>query len=351
VTEKNKPQIIVGKSDRGSRFRSAIRAALFRPELTALVSTAVVFIFFAAYAGDQGFLTLTGTRNYVQVASHIGIIACPITLLLVAGEFDLSVGTMMGAAGIAVAYPIVYLDWPLWAALLSGVALAVAVGTINGLLTVKVNISSFLVTLGMMFVLRGLTLALTLMAIGTTQIYGIKAALTGDLLLPLFSGRFLNMPVSLYWWLFIVVLTTYFLTSTRIGNWIYASGGDREAAIKLGVPIASLKIGLFIATALAAVLVAVLNMLYADIADVAQGTGKEFEGITAAVVGGAATTGGLGSPVGAAFGALMFGMISQGFFYTNINDNWFYAIVGGMLILAVIINKLIRDASTRGRGK
>lgn len=325
------------------------RTIMLRPELTALISTIAVFAFFAFSAGDQGFLSFSGTRNYLQVAANIGIIACPITLLLVAGEFDLSVGTMVGAAGIAVALPVVHLDWPLWAAILSGLSVAILVGTINGWLTVRVGIPSFLATLGVMFILRGLTLALTLMSIGTTQIYGIKAKLVGDPLFALFSSKLFGLSPSVYWCIGVVAFTTYFLTNTRTGNWIYASGGDQEAAIKLGVPVAPLKIALYIGAAVSAVLVAILNMAYADLADVSQGVGKEFEAITAAVVGGAATTGGLGSPMGAVIGALMFGIISQGFFYTDINDNWFYALMGGMLIIAVVINKYVRAAAMRSR--
>lgn len=324
-----------------------LRAAFLRPELTALVSTVAVFAFFAISAGDQGFLTFTGTRNYLQVAAEIGIIASPITLLLVAGEFDLSVGTMVGAAGIAVAYPIVHLGWPLWAALLNGLVLATIVGCANGFLVVRLGIPSFLATLGMMFFLRGLTLAVTLLLTGTTQIYQLKSSLRGDPLLPVFGHTIAGLPVSIVWWIALVAVCAYVLARTRYGNWIYAAGGERDAAIKMGVPVETLKICLFVASSAAAVLVAVVNMLFADMAEVAQGTGKEFEAIVAAVVGGAATTGGYGSPIGTALGTLMFGMISQGFFYTNIDDNWFYSFVGAVLVFAVVANKYARDVAMR----
>jgi simple sugar transport system permease protein len=325
--------------------RLALRTALLRPELTALISTIVVFLFFAIVAGDAGFLTFVGTRNYLQVAAMIGIVATPITLLLVAGEFDLSVGTMIGAAGVIVAYPIVKMGWPLWAATLLGVAAASVVGSINGFFIVRVNIPSFLVTLGMMFVLRGLSLALSLLVAGTTQVFGIKAKLAGDPLLHLFAGNVIGLPVSIFWWIGLALLGAHVLSNTQFGNWVYAAGGDRDAATKMGVPVAAVKTTLYVLTAISAVLVAMLNMFYVDMADVAQGLGKEFEGITAAVVGGTAITGGLGSPIGTAIGALMFGMISQGFFYTDINDSWFYAIVGAMLLGAVVINTYVRRAA------
>jgi simple sugar transport system permease protein len=138
----------------------------------------------------------------------------------------------------------------------------------------------------------------------------------------------------------------YILANTRYGNWIYASGGDRDAAVKMGIPVGRLKVALYILTAMSAVVVGMVEMFYVDITDVTQGLGKEFEAITAAVVGGAAISGGIGSPIGTALGTLMFGMISQGFFYTDINDNWYYAFVGGMLVVVVTINSYTRRAAT-----
>jgi simple sugar transport system permease protein len=329
----------------------ALNGLLLRPELTALVSTIIVFAVFAVLAGNAGFLTLVGTRNYLQVAAMIGIVGTPITLLLVAGEFDLSVGTMIGAAGIIVAYPIATFGWPLWAAAGLGFAIAALIGAINGTIVVRLSIPSFLVTLGMMFVLRGLGLALSLIVAGTTQVYGLKAKLAGDPIYALFVGNVFEMPVALYWWIALALLGAHLLSNTRFGNWILASGGDPDAAAKMGVPVARVKVILYMLTSMSAVIVAMLNMFYVDMADVGQGLGKEFEGITAAVVGGTAITGGIGSPIGTAIGALMFGMISQGFFYTDINDSWFYAIVGGMLLLAVVINTYARRAALLQRGR
>lgn len=328
----------------GFTLLKMLRSAFLRPELTAFVSTILVFAFFAVSAGDQGFLSFSGAKNYLAVAAEIGIVATPVTLLLVAGEFDLSVGTAIGAAGIAIAYPLVNFHWPLWAALLSGFAVTSLVGLVNGLLVVRLGIPSFLATLGMMFFLRGLTLAGTFALTGTTQIYQLRAAVPRDVLLPLFAGTIFGLPASIFWWLGLALASTHFLSNLRYGNWIYASGGDRDAAIKMGVPVSLVKVCLFVSVSASAVIVAANSMFYVDMADISQGLGKEFEGITAAVVGGGATVGGVGSPIGTVLGALMLGMISQGFFYTSINDNWFYSFVGAVLVIAVIVNKYTRDA-------
>jgi simple sugar transport system permease protein len=327
-----------------------VRALLLRPELTAVVGTLIVFVFFAIVAGSAGFLTSTGTRNYLGVAAEVGIIATGVTLLLVAGEFDLSVGAMMGAGSILFAYPVIYWDWPMLPSIGLAVLGACVVGVVNGLFVTRTKIPSFIVTLAMMFVLGGVTLALTTDLTGAVQLTGVTAHIEGDVLLPLFNGRLLGLPASFYWWIGLTVLAALLLDRTKSGNWIYATGGDREAAVKSGVPVDRVKIALFVTTAVCAALVGILVIFTADTADINVGTGKEFQAAVAAVIGGALITGGYGSPIGAAFGALLFGMVNQGFFYTSLNDNWFSAFVGVMLLVAVLVNRYTRAVSLR-RGR
>jgi len=334
------------EAERGSAL-DVVRRALLRPELTAVVGTIVVFCYFAIVAGSAGFLTDVGTRNYLSVAAEVGIIAIPVTLLLVAGEFDLSVGAMMGAGGVLFAYPIVNWDFGILPAFCFALAGACVVGLINGLFVTKTNVPSFIITLATMFVLSGVALAETSALTGSIQITGIQTELEGDLLLPLFNGRLLGIPASVYWWLGLTVIAALVLDRARAGNWIYASGGNQEAAIKSGVPVDRVKIGLYISTAVGATLAGILVIFVADVASINAGSGKEFQAAVAAVIGGALITGGYGSPIGTAFGALLFGMVNQGFFYTDIDDNWFSAFVGAMLLIAVLINRYTRRASLK----
>src|SRR4051794_28658888 len=119
----------------------AVGQRLFRrPELTAVLGTLAVFAYFAIDAGHSGFLTKTSAENCLEVAAEIGIIAAPVTLLLVAGEFDLSVGSMMGASQVIFAYPLVYHHWPVWAAALLTCGVCATVGLVNGLLVVKTKV-------------------------------------------------------------------------------------------------------------------------------------------------------------------------------------------------------------------
>lgn len=306
------------------------------------MGAAVVFVFFVATAGDAGFLSVTATRNYLEVAASVGIIATAVTLLLIAGEFDLSVGAMVGTAGVLFAYPVVHHGWPIALAVPLAFCGAILVGLVNGFLTTKTRLPSFIVTLATMFILSGTAVALTNSLTGTVSIAGIRTSLAGDPLLFLFDGSIFGLSVSIFWWIGLVILAAWILDCTRVGNWIYATGGDVEAAKKSGVPVQRVKCALFVATAASATLVGILSAMIGDAADVSTGSGKEFQAAAAAVIGGTLIWGGYGSPVGTAFGALLFGMVNQGFFYTSIDDSWFLPFVGLMLLLAVLVNTYTR---------
>ncbi|HZV72102.1 MAG TPA: ABC transporter permease [Conexibacter sp.] len=332
-----------GSQSRGGARRSSlfVRAAL-RPETSAAIGVVVVFAYFGVTAGGSGFLTTASTQSYLQVASLIGILTCAVALLMIAGEFDLSVGSMTGAGGIAVAYPVVYHGWPLWLALLLGFAIACGVGLLQGVVIMKTRLPSFIVTLAGLFVIAGLTLAITKLLTNATTVDGIEAAAKGDPILPLLSGSVDGVPASVIWWLGLTLLAMYVLNRTRFGNWMYACGGDAESARRSGVPVSRVKVLLFVGTALAATFVGVLSIFTIDSASVTTGTGYEFQTITAAVIGGTLLTGGFGSPIGAALGALIFGMVNQGFFFTDIEGNWFQVFLGAMLLIAVLVNHYAR---------
>ncbi len=327
-----------------------LRGLFARPELTALTGALAVFIFFVVTAGDSGFLTGQGTVNYLEVAAQLGIIAVFVTLLMIAGEFDLSVGSMLGAAGVIVAYSVTELAWPLWAALAFAACAAALVGFLNGYLVIRTGLPSFIVTLAALFILRGTTIAVTrLVTDGSTQVGGVEAATEGDPLRAVLAGELGGVPVSVVWWLGLTLCATVVLAKTRFGNWIFGVGGDPEAARKLGVPVARVKVALFVLTALAAMLVAAIGVLDNGAADVQQGQLKEFQAITAAVIGGTLLTGGFGTAVGTAFGALIFGMVSQGLFFTGVDADWFQAFLGAMLLAAVLVNRYVQRRASEAR--
>ena len=327
-----------------------LRGLVARPELTALAGAIVVFLFFVSTAGDSGFLTGQGTVNYLEVAAQLGIIAVFVTLLMIAGEFDLSVGSMLGAAGVIVAYTATELSWPLWAALLVAVGASGLVGLLNGYLVMRTGLPSFIVTLAALFILRGSTIALTrIFTDGSTQVGGVEGATQGDPVRAFLAGEVAGIPVSVFWWIALTAAATLVLTKTQFGNWIFGVGGDPDAARKLGVPVARVKITLFVLTAVAAALVAAIGVLDNGAADVQQGQLKEFQAITAAVIGGTLLTGGYGTAVGTAFGALIFGMVSQGLFFTGVDADWFQAFLGAMLLAAVLVNRYVQRRAREER--
>ena len=359
--------------DERVRTVSTLSRLLSRPELGAVAGTVLVFVFFAATAGGAGLYSAKGIINFLEVSAQLGILAAPVALLMIAGEFDLSVGSMIGFAGIAIAIPTLFWGWPIWLSLLFAFAVCGFCGYLNGLIVVKTGLPSFIVTLGSLFMLRGLTLGVMRGVTGRTQASGIHEASQDAWITPLFSGQVLQTPIawladwgiigkradglpmitgvpmSIIWWLVLTLLCTWLLTRTRFGNWVFASGGEANAARNLGVPVARTKIILFVFTALAATLFAAIQVLETGSADTLRGNQKEFEAIIAVVIGGTLLTGGYGSAIGAMFGALIFGVVQMGIFYTGIDTDWFKLFMGAMMVTAVLFNSFVRNRAMRSR--
>ena len=323
---------------------------LARPELTAVVGTIAVFVFFAIFTGEAGFLTLPMTRNYLEVGAEIGIIAALVTLLIVAGEFDLSVGAMVAASESIIGYLTVQSGWPFSAAFGAAFFAATVVGAVNGLLVVKTKLPSFIITLAMMFILRGLAQGGLRMLVGTTTIDGVRDATAADSLAVLFGSSIGPFSISLVWWILIALLAAWVLEKTIFGNWIYATGGDERAAMRLGIPVQKVKVLLYIGVAVSTTVVAALDIFAINQSDANAAVGREFEVVTATVIGGALLTGGYGSPIGSFFGALLFGMVEQGFFFTPLPDVWFMTFLGLMLLLAVLVNNYTRLKAMKPTG-
>ncbi len=333
---------------------SPIRKLLRRPEMGAVGGAILVFIFFALVAGNRGFLSLRGAANYLEVAAQLGILGAAVCLLMIGGEFDLSVGSMIGAAGMITAILSVQFGWSIWAALGVSLIIALIVGAINGILVVRTKLPSFIITLGTLFIIRGATIGITRLITGRTQVGGIKDALDYDSAATIFASTFsvvdpasarglsAEFAVSILWWVLIVGIATYVLLRTRPGNWIFGMGGDANAARNVGVPVNRMKIMLFMTTAAAAWLVASIQVLSVGSADTLRGELREFYAIITVVIGGTLLTGGYGSAIGALFGALIFGMVQQGIVFSGVDSDWFLAFMGAMLIIAVLVNNYIR---------
>lgn len=325
-----------------------LRKLLSRPELGVFVAAVGIFLFFAFVAGE-GFLSVSGTVNYLEVSAQVGILAVAVALLMIAGEFDLSVGSMIGASGMIIAIPVTQFGIPVWVTIILAFLFSLTIGYVNGWLVVTTRLPSFIITLASMFLLRGLTIGFTLLITNVTRASGLGAYAEGDPLGSIFSGRPLNLPISIYWWIGLSLMLGWMLFRTPFGNWIFAVGGDSLVARNVGVPVARVKISLFMLTAVAATLLSIIQVLDTGSADVLRGEQKELEAIASAVIGGCLLSGGYGSVYGAAIGALILGMVQQGIVFTQISTDWFRAVLGGMLLAAVLLNNYLRHRALRSR--
>ena len=362
-------------SDERLRDVSFLSRQLNKPELGAISGAVLVFFFFGLTAGGTGMFAPDGILNWSTVSAQLGLIAIGACLLMIAGEFDLSIGSMIGFAGIMIAVPTVYWDWPVWLSIIFAFAGAMSIGFINGYIVVRTGLPSFIVSLAFLFILRGLTIGLSQFFTNRTIIGGVRdiAEEQNDWMAPLFGGKAFQgffqwlgdnglietfadgtplvsgIPAVILWFLGLVIVCQWMLLKTRFGNWIFASGGDAVAARNVGVPASRVKIMLFMFTAFCATVYAACQVIEFGSAAADRGLLKEFEAIIAAVIGGTLLTGGYGSVVGACFGALIFGVVQMGIFFLGIDSSWFRVFLGGMLLIAVIFNNFIRKKVTEAR--
>ena len=361
------------RQDERVRNTSLIEALIRRPELGAIAGLVLITGFFIATASPTMF-TLAGITNFMAPAAQLGIVAIGAALLMIGGEYDLSLGSMIAFAGLIFGASLVTWHMPLPVAILIAFVTAIAIGVINAQIVIRTGLPSFIVTLAFLFVLRGLTLVgLKLASGGATQLRGVKEAVEGNWLTPIFSGnafggvyawlasqdiidkfpsgaaKVAGVPVEILWSIALALTSTWVLLRTQFGNWIFAVGGDANAARNSGVPVNRVNTILFIATAACATLVAIITVLDAGSTDARRGFQKEFEAIIAAVIGGCLLTGGYGSAIGAFFGSIIFGMVLIGLTYTTVDQDWYLVFLGGMLLIAVVFNNLIRKRVTGER--
>jgi simple sugar transport system permease protein len=320
---------------------SLVPRALARPEIGAAAACVLVWAVFAVVAGPP-FRSQEGTAAVLNAAAPLGLLAVTVGLLMVAGEFDLSVGSIIGCAGMTIMLLTRHYEWPLWPAIGFALLLSLAIGFANGLLVVRTGLPSFIITLGTLFALRGLTIALTRQVTRRTQLGGLDEVAGYPSAHLVLASDLGGVQVAVLWWLGIAALATWVLFRTRFGNWTLAAGGAAEAARKQAVPVARVKIALFMTTAAAACLVAVIQAVRFTGADALRGEQQEFRAIIAAVIGGTLLTGGYGSPAGAALGALIFGMVQQGIVITGVDADWFQVFLGLVLVAAAVFNYAVR---------
>ncbi|MFC4031020.1 ABC transporter permease [Streptomyces polygonati] len=330
--------------------RSAARRLLGRPELGAVVGAAAVFVFFSIAADP--FLRASSLSTVLYASSTIGIMAVPVALLMIGGEFDLSAGVMVTSSALVSSMSSYQLTANVWVGVGVSLLVTLAVGAFNGVMLVRTRLPSFIITLGTFLMLTGLNLGLTKLISGTVSTKSIGDMEGFPTARDVFASHWtigsVDLQVTILWWFGLVAVATWVLLRTRTGNWIFAAGGNAAAARAVGVPVARTKVGLYMAVAFCAWISGQHLLFSFDVVQSGEGVGNEFLYIIAAVIGGCLMTGGYGSAVGAAVGAFIFGMTSKGIVYAQWDPNWFEFFLGMMLLLAVLLNAWVRKRAEAG---
>ena len=346
-----RPETAARPSNRGSIRRVAGRL-LRRRELSALVAAVVIFTLFFIIA--EPFRSWAAMATILYQSATIGLMAVSVSLLMIGGEFDLSSGVAVVTAAMVTSVLTVSLGLPLIVGMALALCVSVGIGMFNGWLVTRTGIPSFLITLSALFMLFGANLGITKLvtdAVSTPNISGVAGF---DVLKAIFAFRLQfggeggpQFSILILWWLVFVVIATYVLIRTRIGNWIFASGGNASSARAVGVPTKRVKIGLFGFVGFSAWFYAMHQLSGYNTVQAGSGYGGEFLYIIAAVVGGSALTGGAGSAIGSAIGAIIYGMTVQGIVYAGWDPNWFRFFLGLMLLFAVVLNLNVKRISEK----
>jgi simple sugar transport system permease protein len=317
---------------------------LARPEAGAIAGAIVIYVFFFIIAPP--FRNASSFSSVLYVTSTYGLMATPVALLMIGGEFDLSAGVAVTSSALCASLFSYEFTTNAWVGVLVALGLSLLIGFINGWLVVRTGIPSFLITLGMFFMLQGLNIALTQTITNQVSSPDISTLQGFNSAREVFSASWtiggVNIRTSVVYWIVFVIIATWILLRTHIGNWIFSVGGNAPSARAVGVPVAKMKIGLFMAVGFMAWFTGMHTLFLFNTIQSGQGIGNEFVYIIAAVVGGCLLTGGYGSAVGAAIGALIFGMVNQGIVYAGWNPDWFQFFVGALLLGAILLNTYIR---------
>ncbi|MBO3143766.1 ABC transporter permease [Dermatophilus congolensis] len=336
--------VVEGAREDRVRDRGWFRGVLARPEVGSFFGLAVVFVLF--FAVSPAFRNIANVGTVLYAASTIGVVAVGVAFLMIGGEFDLSTGVAATTSGLSASLGAWYFGLNVWVGVVFALLVSVGVGYLNGWLLTRTGLPSFLVTLGTFFALQGVNLGVTRWVTGSVASPTISDMQGWDSAHAVFASSVQVGPVTVraivVYWVVLTAVASWVLLRTRVGNWVFAVGGDPDAARAMGVPVRAVQVGLFMFVGFCAWLLGMHLLFEYQVVQSGEGVGKEFVFIIAAVVGGCLMTGGYGSVVGAFTGALIFGMTQLGINYAGWNPDWFSSFLGVMLLLACVVNLYIR---------
>jgi simple sugar transport system permease protein len=315
-------------------LKRLFKTYLEKPELAGLILLVLLVIVFQIRSNGV-FLNQDNLRGMLGILPETGLVAIGVTILMISGEFDLSVGSVFALMPMTMAVLMVH-GAPFPLALLAGLLVCAAIGFINGYVTIWFAIPSFITTLGMLFIARSLTIVVS---------GGFPPLLPADLptwLFTSFVGPGNMFRMSFLWFAGIAVLTSLMLSSTNFGNWIKATGGFHPAAASMGIPTARVKLACFVLCSMLSGFAGMIQVLRLGSPLPSIGEGLELQAVAAAVIGGASLAGGIGTVLGGIIGTTLIRVIDNGLVLSQVDANWFKFAIGFLTIFAVVANAWMR---------
>ncbi len=315
-------------------MKRLFKTYLEKPELAGLILLVVLIIVFQIRSSGV-FLNQDNLRGMLGILPETGLVAIGVTILMISGEFDLSVGSVFALMPMTMAVLMVHgVPFPL--ALAAGLLVCAAIGFVNGYVTIRFAIPSFITTLGMLFIARSLTVVVS---------GGFPPLLPADLptwLFTSFVGPGNMFRMSFLWFAGIAIATSLMLSRTNFGNWINATGGFHPAAAAMGIPTARVKIACFMLCSMLSGFAGMIQVLRLGSPLPSIGEGLELQAVAAAVIGGVSLYGGVGTVAGGIIGTTLIRVIDNGLVLSQVDANWFKFAIGVLTIFAVVANAWMR---------
>ena len=320
-------------------MKRALMIYLEKPEMAGVLLLVVLTAFFE-YRSNGVFLSFQNIRGMLGLLPEVGAVTIGFAILMICGEFDLSVGSVFAIMPMSVAL-MLNAGVSFWPAFLVGVLICATIGFINGFITLRFYIPSFITTLGMLFMVRSLTVVMSggfppLLAVDKIPM----AVFTGFIGGGLFRASFI-------WFVILAVLASAMMVTTNFGNWISATGGFLEAAQSMGIPVRKVKFTCFMICSILAGLAGTVQVFRLQSPFPNLGESLELQAIAGSVIGGVALTGGVGTVFGAIVGALLIRVIDNGLVLSRIDANWFKFAIGALTVIAVVGNSWLRRSARR----
>ena len=313
----------------------SIKQVLVKPEVSTFIMFIVIMVGF--YFANPRFLDERNIRIVMGITPEYIIVAIGIAILMISGEFDLSVGSVFALVPMAIVQ-LTHQGFNIWFSIALGLSIGIIIGFINGFITLRFGIPSFIATLGMLYIARSLT---------TVATAGFPPPFPHELPNEMFVYQFELFRASLYWSLLVAVILGILLHRSNLGNWIYATGGDVIAASSMGIKTNNIKMFCFVLCGFLAGFAGMIQTFRLEAPLPSQGYLLELESIAAAVIGGVSLFGGIGTVIGAMIGAVLIRFLESGIIMARIDAEWFRAGLGTLIILSVVFNTYISRRATQ----